>query len=109
MSPTVVRTSTGIRVTGVADGVYGPAFVSIELIGGIATNPTGCIASETKIVCEVSDNAAQDPVPFDIEIPVKGSAALSVNVAVDVDDDAEQVRLDTNPSNNTKTVTLEAR
>ena len=87
----------------------GPAFVSFELIGGQATTPTGCSTNGTKIVCEATDSAAEQPVPFDIEIPVNGSETLSVNVAVDVDDDVEQVRRDINPSNNTKTLTLEAR
>jgi hypothetical protein len=108
VDPSVVRTSTGIKVTGVADGVYGRSLVAVEVAGGQASTPTGCVSEGPRFVCEVGPDANQEAFPFAIDVPVTGAAALSVTLTVVMEDEGQGSR-DINPANNTQTLTLPSR
>jgi hypothetical protein len=107
VDPSVARTSTGIKVTGVADGVYGRSLLAIEVSGGQASTPTGCASEGPRFVCEVVPDANQEAFPFAIDVPVTGAAALSVTLTVVMEYEG-QGRRDINPANNTQTLTLPA-
>jgi hypothetical protein len=108
VSPGVVRTGNGIRVTGVADGVFGPVDLSFDVVGGQATAPAGCETDAAAvIICRVSSDNGGDPVPFNIVIPVTGAGALTIKVGLP--EREGQDRSDFNPANNTKTLIVSAR
>jgi hypothetical protein len=108
VDPSVARTSTGIKVTGVADGVYGRSLLAIEVAGGQASTPTGCVSERPRFVCEVGPDANQEAFPFAIDVPVTGAAALSITLTVVMEYEGQGSR-DINPANNTQTLTLPSR
>jgi hypothetical protein len=108
VDPSVARTSTGIKVTGVADGVYGRSLLAIEVAGGQASTPAGCASEGPRFICEVGPEANQATFPFAIDVPVTGAAALSVTLTVVMEDEGQGLR-DINPANNTQTLALPAR